>query len=240
MPGRRAFSLTELLVVIGIIAVLAGILLPVVSIARARARSTECMSNLRQIGQAIHAYAARSQGRLPLWSAVHHYPDPPYLNNPLSRDYAGPGWVVLIGQNIGQGPDGRVFRCPSFPDDEPRVNYFFGARWMYTRRPLLRTIPISRIRMSSQFILSGDCTNRSYYPPSFGTKADPTDDIDKDDGVTKCLVFADEEGGYNMHRGGNNVLFADGHVDQFAHFDELSLTYSPDGRATWESLALAE
>src|SRR3954451_15070395 len=64
--GRRsAFTLVELLVVIGIIAVLIGILLPVISAARQRAETTACMATLRNLGQAVYAYSVEFRGSVP-------------------------------------------------------------------------------------------------------------------------------------------------------------------------------
>ena len=61
----RAFTLVELLVVIGIIAILISILLPSLSKARKQARRTQCLSNQRQIAMAILMYANKSNGWLP-------------------------------------------------------------------------------------------------------------------------------------------------------------------------------
>src|SRR6476469_8031243 len=72
MPGtslrRRTalgFTLVELLVVIGIIAVLISVLLPALSKARGRAQTIACSSNLRQVSQAIFNYATEYKGSLP-------------------------------------------------------------------------------------------------------------------------------------------------------------------------------
>lgn len=63
---RTAFTLVELLVVIGIIAVLVGMLLPALNRAREAAGALTCAANMRQIGQLFHLYIANNNGFYPL------------------------------------------------------------------------------------------------------------------------------------------------------------------------------
>ncbi|WP_052361508.1 type II secretion system protein [Geminisphaera colitermitum] len=64
-PRIRAFTLVELLTVVAIIGILAGILIPVTARVRWSARSTQCTSNIRQLVQLFLLYANDNKGKLP-------------------------------------------------------------------------------------------------------------------------------------------------------------------------------
>jgi len=65
MRSRQGFTLVELLVVIGIIALLISVLMPALARARESGKAIKCSSNLRQIGQAIQMYVNENRGQLP-------------------------------------------------------------------------------------------------------------------------------------------------------------------------------
>src|SRR5678815_2509251 len=66
VPARRGFTLVELLVVIGIIALLIGVLMPALKKAREAAEKTKCLANLRQQSIYLQIYANRFNGACPI------------------------------------------------------------------------------------------------------------------------------------------------------------------------------
>ncbi|HZN67691.1 MAG TPA: type II secretion system protein [Tepidisphaeraceae bacterium] len=87
--GSRGFTLVELLVVIGIIAVLIAILLPGLNAARRQARTVACLSNLRQLSNAFQMYCNENKGK------CFRYADG--LVDPTGETF----WVPLLGRYLG-------------------------------------------------------------------------------------------------------------------------------------------
>jgi prepilin-type N-terminal cleavage/methylation domain-containing protein len=91
---RPGFTLVELLVAIGIIVVLLSLLLPTLGAARRQARATQCLSNLRQIGQGFRAYATDFNGAWPV--AVHHHSNL-VMPLPIGQERR---WYDLVGPYV--------------------------------------------------------------------------------------------------------------------------------------------
>jgi prepilin-type N-terminal cleavage/methylation domain-containing protein/prepilin-type processing-associated H-X9-DG protein len=122
---RKAFTLVELLVVIGIIALLISILLPAMNSARRQARSLKCLANLRSVGQALSLYAANNQRFYPI--ARHkmlsatppleqrwHDRLTPYITSASKGDTA----VTTTGDAAALRESSVIWGCPEWADKD--------------------------------------------------------------------------------------------------------------------------
>ncbi|MGE5611342.1 MAG: type II secretion system protein [Bacillota bacterium] len=181
--GRNAFTLVELLVVIGIIAILMGILLPMMSKVRGQADRTTCQAQLRDVGAAFTMYMTDSKGVLP---AVNTMPSV----KPPTKD--APSLVEVLRPYIKSAT--KVFRCPSDQITKVTENaptgfetYFEREGSSYQYNPFVALLAGTRT------------TNKSPYSLGHPELVTVIDEYEPFHGKAEA-------------RGSMNHLFADGHV----------------------------
>jgi prepilin-type N-terminal cleavage/methylation domain-containing protein/prepilin-type processing-associated H-X9-DG protein len=159
---RRGFTLVELLVVIGILAVLIAILMPVLSRVRKNANTVTCLSNLRQIGICLREYAVANRDGLP----------PGFIKYDDGEDALWVNFVNAYFTTTGesrQTTDGlmisKIWICPegTFPD---HANYYTAhpvAFPDYTRDKRQTVKPMKFGKLRSDNILVMDGVQSPYY-----------------------------------------------------------------------------
>lgn len=190
---KNLFTLIELLVVIAIIAILAAMLLPALSQARARGNDTRCANNLRQIGTAMHMYCDQNRDFLPqaiVWSSDYTKWQTrliPYLTG-LKSDATGNDFIV-------SGKPHGVFACPSQPETGNVLGNHYGMNYYIHGRAVSKRVKKTSERAMVLDISKGAADNNPYAVGSEEV-ADYTD------------------GGSYRHIGneGANVLFCGGNV----------------------------
>jgi len=182
---RRAFTLVELLVVIGIIALLISILLPTLSRVRQSGDATKCLANLAGMGQAWNMYANQYKICVPgrLEKLVNSAAGVGYGLGDGGDEYR-PRWYELLGAQAGQYANSKPsateddrwqisnpwFLCPTVSEWNNSRNYPYGYNYQYlgnarpkgsrtawgTKDWINYPVPASRIKNSSETVMIAD------------------------------------------------------------------------------------
>jgi prepilin-type N-terminal cleavage/methylation domain-containing protein/prepilin-type processing-associated H-X9-DG protein len=134
----KAFTLVELLVVIGVIALLMGILVPVLGKARAASAATVCKSNLRNIALGFRAYLDDNGNVMPPACRFPSLYDPNYSTRPPITQFLR---RYLQEPN---NPRHKIFRCPA----DTVIKYYISQGTSYEYNASLGGQPISRSRLA--------------------------------------------------------------------------------------------
>jgi prepilin-type N-terminal cleavage/methylation domain-containing protein/prepilin-type processing-associated H-X9-DG protein len=225
----RAFTLVELLVVIGIIAVLIAILLPALNRARAQAKATQCLSNMRQVGLGLQSYLAESKQVIPVhkgeaafFNGVHDYGKQSIIEtNPsvlgLLLPYMNYGRAAMVC------PVALEYYNAGFePTADSDTNYMTNGVVVGQK--------ITRIPKSSEVILLQE--DKYHFHTSF-LRPNTADGKTFDSWhIYFAVLSIGHEYGSN-HNSGGNYLFIDGHAEyrkiDMVHARDFALTGNGSG-----------
>ena len=238
-PGARGFTLIELLVVIAIIAVLASLLFPALTHAKAVAKAAQCKSNLRQMAVGLAMYVNESDGEYPftvVWPmAVEKH------TGAMGPGLQCPTWKLELGDTRGI-PNGRtLLRLPvstaygynSAGVGKPRSVHepvglgglagngvigtwkevtYMAVSLEYNRPP--KATHESQVRSPAQMIALGDAYCEFVEDGSSGGKRRVLSSHEIGRGIPLGALEKDrEDNSARRHSGMLNMAFCDGHVE---------------------------
>jgi prepilin-type processing-associated H-X9-DG protein/prepilin-type N-terminal cleavage/methylation domain-containing protein len=211
---RWGFTLVELLVVIGILAVLVGLLFPVLSHARRKAQGAKCQSNLRQIGLTLSMYAQDNDGLFPLTGNPYPIPNTwrvavfPYVRNaqlllcPTER-MSPPFDGTLSDCSLKSGYAMNAVHWQMGPPNPPG---------MWRTHESFIELPAETIH-----VVDGDGSYEFLNPDPAPTGGSNEHNFVRDDAAGR------------RHSAGANYLFCDGHVKHL----KPSQVHCAKGRCDW-------
>ena len=188
-----AFTLIELLVVIAIIAILASLLLPALSRAKAQGHATTCLSHLKQWGLATMLYAADNDDFLPADGTPNGTSTKSGWYIDLPRTIGIPTYHELSWPtNAGELPGKSVWVCPSSTNRSNGLNLFFYC-------------------LNEHVNKTGD----DNAPVRISTLPHPTVTVWLFDNGKRAAVAQQNNVAVNVHNLGAQFVFLDGHASRF-------------------------
>jgi prepilin-type N-terminal cleavage/methylation domain-containing protein len=195
---RVGFTLVELLVVIGIIAVLISILMPALSKAREQAVRVKCLSNLRQVHMYFTLYSASSKGVVPIGYKDVKASDYNWVNSTTPRKPQAFGWLFLSDAQVQP----EVFFCPA---ETNTMRQYEGED---------NRLPAAQNPLIPQGLLRSGFGSRPTTPWSSGSTSLPLSKLPKLAQLRNLAMFGDSPQTVaslnGRHVKGVNVLYAGG------------------------------